>query len=211
MGRDAGTEPRVRRYRVVGGAAAWCLPLATTGLVVAALALGSPEIAAVAGALGWVGHGVSRGLVVESAPAGLTRGLVVRDRFLATAAVMPWRTVLEVRTDRARPGDDAALVTTVRDAEGRTVRFSTLMGLGDFLACLAEIARRAPAAARAGLTDALLAEGSLPTHHARPSAMAMAALSLILLALVGMHHVWAQGTSSLARYLEDIQTVAPTR
>ena len=69
MGRDVGTEPRVRRYRVVGGAAAWCLPLATTGLVVAALALGSPEIAAVAGALGWVGHGVSRGLVVESAPA----------------------------------------------------------------------------------------------------------------------------------------------
>jgi hypothetical protein len=211
MDPEPDTDRRVRRYRVVGGAAAWWLPLATTGLVAVALGLDFLELAVAAGVLGSVGHGVSRSLVVESAPAGLTRGVVVRGRFLATAAVMSWRAVREVRTDWARPGDDSALVTTVRDIEGRTLRFSTLMGLNDFLACLAEIARRAPGAARAGLTDALLAEGPPDAHHARSTAMAAGALSLILLALVGIHYIWAQGTSTLARYLDDTRTVAPKR
>lgn len=211
MGSEADTGQPVRRYRVVGGTAAWCLPLTTAGFVVAALALGPLELAVAVGVLGWVGHGVSRALVVESGPVGLTRGFVLRGRFLGRAVVMPWRTIAEVRTEWARHGDDSAVVTTARDVDGGTLHFSTLMGLSDFLACLAEVARRTPGAARAGLTDTLLAEGPPAAHHARSTAMVAGALALILLALVGIHYVWAQGKSSFARDLERTQAVAPRR
>lgn len=204
-------EPRVRRYRVVGGAAAWCVPLATAGLVAAALALGPLELAVAVGVLGWVGHGVSRSLVVESAPAGLTRGAVLRGRFLGPATVMPWHAIVEVRTEWARWGDDSTLVTTVRDGDGGTVHFSTLMGLADFCACLADVVEHAPSARRSALTDMLLDEGPPARHHARATATVAGALALILAALVGIHYVWAQGKSSFARSLEQSQPVAPRR
>jgi hypothetical protein len=209
MDRDASTGSGLGRYRVLGGAAAWCVPLTTAALATAALALGLPELSVAVGVLGWVGHGVARSLVVEPAPAGLTRGVVLRDRFLGRATLMPWRTIAEVRTDWARPGDDSALAATVRDADGGTMHFSTSMGVGDFWACLADVVRNAPGAERTGLTDTLLVDGPPARHHARASAMVAGRLALILLVLVGIHYVWAQGRSSFARYLEEVQAVPP--
>lgn len=204
-------ERPVRRYRVVGGAAGWCVPLTTAGLAVAALGLGPLELALAVGVLGWVGHGVSRSLVVESAPAGLTRGVVLRGRFLGRATVIPWHAITEVRTEWARRGDDSALVTTVRDADGGTLHFSTLMGLGEYWACLADVGRHAAGARRCPLTDTLLDEGPPARHHARSIATVTGSLALILAALVGIHYVWAQGKSSFARSLEQSQAVSPRR
>ena len=208
MDRDASTGSGLGRYRVLGGAAAWCVPLTTAALATAALALGLPELSVAVGVLGWVGHGVSRSLVVEPAPAGLTRGVLLGGRFLGRATVMPWPTIVEIRTDWARRGDDSALVTSVRDTDGGTMHFSTSMGMRDFWACLADVVRSAPDAERTGLTHTLLVEGPPAPHHARSSAMAAATLALVLLALVGIHYVWAQGRSSFARYLDEVQAVS---
>lgn len=204
-------ERRVRRFRVMGGAAGWCVPLTTAGLATAGLAVGSLELVVAVGVLGWVGHGVSRSLVVESAPAGLTRGVVLRGRFLGRATVLPWHAIAEVRTEWARRGDDSALVVTVQGRDGATLHFSTLMGLGAFWACLAEVTRRAPEARRCPLTEALLADGPPARHHARSIASVTGALALVLLALVGIHYVWAQGKSSFARFLEQSQAEVPRR
>ena len=211
MAPGASTGDRVRRYHVVGGAAAWCVPLTTAALALAGLALGPLELVVAVGVLGWVGHGVSRSLIVESGPAGLTCGFLLRGRFLGRAAVLPWRAIVEVRTDWGRHADDSTLVTTVRGAAGEAIHFSTLMGVGDFWACLADVMRGAPHAERSGVTDTLLAEGPPARHHARSSAMATAVLALIVLALVGIHYVWAQGQSSLARHLGQDPVIASPR
>ena len=71
-----------------------------------------------------------------------------------------------------------------------------------------------PAAARSGLTDAVLADGPPSRHHVVSALGTAAGLSLVLAALVAVHALWAQGRSSLARDLERIgaageSTVAP--
>ena len=200
----------IRRYPVLGGAAAWGLSLLAILLAAGAVAFRGVEVAAGIAALGWAAHRLSRSVVVETSPAGLTRGVLALGTFRTRATIIPWRSIVEVSTAWCRPGDDSALETAVRDREGRTIRLSTAMGLVAYRACLAEIVRRAPAAARVGLTDGLLAEGP-PGRHLVAATRAAGALALVLAAIVAIHFLWAQGRSSLARDLEQASAVGEPR
>lgn len=213
MTNDARPAPApiaVRRYPLLGGPAAWYLPLLAGVLAAGAAACQAFDLAVGAGALGWVVHRLIRSTVLEISPPGLTRGLLGPGAFSARAAVMPWSAVAEVHTAWCRPGDDFALETLVRDREGRAIRLSTAMGLAAYWTCLADIVRHAPAAARSGLTESVLADGP-PTRRHLVSALGTAGgLALILAALVAVHALWAQGRSSLARDLERIGAAEPT-
>jgi len=201
----------IRRYPVVGGAAAWCLPLLAVLLAAAAAAFRGVDVAAGIAAVGWAVHRLSRSVVVETSPTGLTRGLLALGTFRTRTTVIPWRSVVEVRTAWSRPGDDSALETAVHDGEGRTIRLSTTMGLAAYWACLAEIVHRAPAAARVGLTDGVLADGPPERHDLVAAIRAAAALALVLAAVMAVHYLWAQGRSSLARDLERASAVGEPR
>lgn len=207
----ARTRADIRRYPVVGGVAAWCLPLLAVLLAAAAVAFRGIDVAAAIAAVGWVAHRLSRNLVVETSPIGLTRGLLAPGTFRTRATIIPWRAIVEVHTAWSRPGDDSALETAVRDREGRTIRLSTTMGLAAYWACLAEIARRAPAAGRSGLTDRVLADGPPERHDLVAAIRAAAALALVLVAIAAVHYLWAQGRSSLARDLERASVVGEAR
>lgn len=214
MANDTSPAPApvgVRRYPVLGGAAAWCLPLLAVLFAAAAGAFRAVDVAVGVAALGWAVHRLSRSVVVETSPIGLTRGLLALGTFRTRATVIPWRSIVEVRTAWARPGDDSMLETAVRDREGRTIRLSTTMGLAAYWACLAEIVRRAPAAARVGLTDGLLAEGPPERHQLVAATRAAGALALVLVAIVAVHFLWAQGRSSLVRDLEQASAVGEPR
>jgi hypothetical protein len=78
------------------------------------------------------------------------------------------------------------------------------MGLAAYWACLADIVRRAPAAARSGLTNSVLADGPPTPRHLASALGTAAGLALVLAALVAVHALWAQGRSSLARDVERI-------
>jgi len=207
----ARTPVDIRRYPVVGGAAAWCLPLLAVLLAAAAVAFRGIDVAAGVAAVGWVAHRFSRSVVVETSPIGLTRGLLARGTFHTRATIIPWRTIVEVHTAWSRPGDDSALETAVRDREGRTIRLSTTMGLAAYWACLAEIARRVPAAARVGITDGVLADGPPERHDLVAAIRTAAALALVLAAIAAVHYLWAQGRSTLARDLERASAVGEPR
>jgi hypothetical protein len=193
----------LRRIPVIGGIAAWHVPLAAAALGLGALGLGLLEIAVAVGMLGFLAQSLLRSVVVEISPRGLTRGFLLNGRFLGRTTVMAWDAVASLHTDWRRPGDDTALATTVRDTHGRAIHFTTAMGLRDYWACLTAVAARVPAARRSGLTDALLT-GEPPGRRAVLSAASTAGLlALLIVVLVGIHYLWAQGPSSLTRYLEQ--------
>jgi hypothetical protein len=102
------------------------------------------------------------------------------------------------------PGDDTALTTTVRSHQGPSICFSTAMGVGAYWTCLADVVHHAPASARLGLTDAVLADPPAGRVQTLRAAATVAALALVLAAFVGLHYLLAQGPSTLARYLDDI-------
>jgi len=193
-----------RRYPLLGGAVTWYLPILAAVLGARAVAFGTFDVAIGAAALGWAVYRLTRSVVVEVSLTGLTRGLLGMGAFRARTTSIPWGAVAEVHTAWCRPGDDFALETAVRDREGRTIRLSTAMGLAPYWACLAEIVRHVPAAARSGLTDAVLADGPPSRHHVVSALGPAAGLALVLAALVAVHALWAQGRSSLARDLERI-------
>jgi hypothetical protein len=204
-------EPRSRpgpiaacRYPLLGGAAAWYLPLLGSVLAAGAVAFAAFEVAVVAAGLAWAAHRLTRSLALEISPTGLTRGLLGAGTFRVRTTDMSWSVIVEVHTAWRRPGDDFGLETIVRDREGRTIRLSTAMGLRTYWACLAEIVCRAPAARRSGLTDRVLADGPPARHHVVSALGTAAGLALVLAALVTVHYLWAQGRSSLARDLERI-------
>ena len=207
MRNDARPAPApgvARRYPLLGGAAAWYLPLLAAVLAASAVAFAAFDVAIGAAALGWGVQRLTRSAVLEISPTGLTRGLLGLGVFRARTTIIPWGEVAEVHTAWCCPGDDLALETAVRDREGRTIRLSTAMGLAAYWTCLAEIVRHVPAAARSGLTDGVLADGP-PSRHDVASALGTAAgLALVLAALVAVHALWAQGRNSLARDLERI-------
>jgi hypothetical protein len=217
MTNDARPAPApivVRRYPLIGGPAAWYLPLLGAVLGIGAVAFEAFEVAIGAAALGWAVYWLMRSVVVEVSSTCLTRGLLGMGAFRARTTSIPWSAVAEVHTVWCRPGDDFALETAVRDRVGRSIRLSTAMGLASYWACLAEIVRHAPAAARSGLTDAVLADGPPSRRHVVSALGTAAGLALILAALVAVHALWAQGRSSLARDLERIEagrepTLAP--
>jgi hypothetical protein len=199
----------VRRYPLLGGPAAWYLPLLAAVLAAGAVAFAAFDLAVGAIALGWAVHHLTRGVVLEISGPGLSRGLLGAGVFRGRAPVMAWSTVTEVHTAWCRPGDDFALETVVRDRDGGSIRLSTAMGLAAYWSCLDEIVRRAPLAARSGLTDSVLADGP-PTRRHLVSALGTAAgLALVLAAAVAVHALWAQGRSSLARDLERIGAAEP--
>jgi hypothetical protein len=202
--RPAPPPIRVRRYPLIGGAAAWYLPLLAVTLAIGAVAFEAFEVAIGAVAFGWAVHRLTRSVVVEISPTGVTRGLLTLGTFRVRTIVIPWGAIAEVHTAWCRPGDDFGLETAARDHEGRTIRLSTAMGLPAYWACLAEIVRRAPDAARSGITDAVLADGPPARHHVVSAIGTAAALSLVLAAFVTIHYLLAQGRSSLARDLEPI-------
>jgi hypothetical protein len=200
-----------RHFSVVGGPAAWGLAGLAGLLVAGAAAFKGTDAAAVVAVLAWMVHRLSRSVVVETSPAGITRGLLALGAFRARPTVIAWLAVVEVRTAWLRPHDDSALETVVRDREGRSIRLSTAMGLAAYWACLAEIVRRAPSAARVGLTDDVLADGPPGQRDLVAALRAAAALALILGAIVAVHYVWAQGRSSLARDLERASATTEPR
>jgi hypothetical protein len=206
---DAATRGGLHRYPVVGGAAAWRLPLLTGMIVLAGLVLDAWAIAAGVAVLGGVGHRLWRSVVIEVSPDGLARGLRLDGVFVGATTSMAWSSVAGVETDWWAPDDHRALETSVRSRDGTTIRISTAMGLRAYRACLAEIIRRAPGAARSSLTDAALVSGP----PARPGVAVGTAsvLALILGVLVGFGYLLAQGRSSLARYLEEEAPMASPR
>jgi len=207
MTNDARPAPApivARRYPLLGGAVAWYLPLLAAVLGAGAGAFEAFDVAIGAAALGWAAYRLTRSVVVEVSSTGLTRGLLGMGVFRARTTSIPWGAVAEVHTAWCRPGDDFALETAVRDREGRTIRLSTAMGLAPYWACLAEIVRHVPSAARSGLTDAVLADGPPSRRHVVSALGTAAGLALVLAALVALHVLWAQGRSSLARDLERI-------
>jgi hypothetical protein len=198
----------LRHVPVIGGLAAWHIPLVVTPLGLGALGLGLLELAVAVGVLGFVAQTLLRSVVVEISPRGLTRGFALNGRFLGRTTVMAWEAVASVHTDWRRPGDDTALATTVRDGHGHAIHFTTAMGLRGYWACLAAVGARVPAARRSGLTDALLSNQAPDGRTLLSGAATAGALALLIVMLVGLHYLFAQGPSSLTRYLE--QTGAAT-
>jgi hypothetical protein len=203
----------MRRYPVMGGVAARSGPLVVALLVAFGglardawgLALGVVAVALVLVAL-------RRSLVVEVSPDGLARGLVLNEAFVGRPTAMAWKAVVDIHTDWSRPRDQSSLQTAVRAQNGATIRFSTAMGMGGYWACLADVVGHVPEAHRSGLTEALLTEGPPRRREVCAAAMVAGGLALVLAALVGVFYVWAQGRSSLARYLEDTgPPVGPVR
>jgi hypothetical protein len=191
-----------RQYRIAGGVAAWPIPVVSSLLALGALGLGALELTVSIALLGFVAQTIWRGGVVETSPVGVTRGFLLSGRFVGRTTVIAWGSVASLHTDWRRPGDDTALVTIVRDRDGRSIRLSTAMGLGQYWACLAAVARQAPRAARSGLTDAVLAEGPPGRRGLLSAAATAGALALVVVAVVGVHYLWAQGRSSVVR-LQD--------
>ena len=192
----------LRQYRIAGGVAAWPIPVVSSLLALGALGLGALELTVSIAILGFIAQTIWRGSVVETSPVGLTRGFLLNGRFVGRTTVIAWSSVASLHTDWRRPGDDTALVTIVRDRDGRSIRLSTAMGLGQYWACLAAVARHAPRAARSGLTDAVLAEGPPGRRGFLSAAATAGALALVVVAVVGVHYLWAQGRSSIVR-LQD--------
>lgn len=198
----------LRHVPVVGGLAAWHVPLVTAAVSLGAVGLGLLDLALAVGVAGFVAQQMLRSVVLEIAPRGLTRGLRLNGRFLGRTTVMAWEAVASVHTDWRRPGDDTALATTVRDTQGRAIHFTTAMGLRTYWTCLASVVARVPPGRCTGLTEAILASEPPGRRTFLAAARTAGLLALFLAVLVGIHYLWAQGPSSLSRYLE--QTGATT-
>jgi hypothetical protein len=184
--------------------AAWHVPLVTVTLGLGGLGLGLLELAVSACVLGFVAQSLLRGVVVEIGPQGLTRGFALNGRFLGSTTVMAWDAIVDVNSDWRCPGDDTALRTSVRDGQGRTIDFTTAMGLRTYWSCLGAVAAGAPGAERSGLTEALLSQPSPSRRNVRTGAATVAALALVIVAVASVHWLWAQGRSSLERQLEQL-------
>jgi hypothetical protein len=199
-----------QQYRIAGGVAAWQIPVVSAILGLGALGLGALEPILMIALLGFVAQVVRLGAVVEISPVGLTRGFILNGRFLGRTTVMAWNTITSVHTEWRHPGDDTALVTTVSDREGRSIQLSTAMGLRDYLRCVAAVRSSAPFGARSGLTDAVLDDSPSGTGSFISAAATAGVLALVMVALVGVHYLWAQGRSSFARHLEQVDKAAPS-
>jgi hypothetical protein len=197
----------VHRFPVVGGVSAMRVPFVATLVAVGALTVEAWDAAVGAAVIGGIIHVLWRNVVLEVSPTGLSRGFVLRGVFLGPTTVLPWPTIAEVHTDWCRPSDDTALETTVRARDGTTLRFSTAMGVGAYMKCLNKVVGHLPRDVRSGLTEATLGEGQPGRGQMLAAAGTASVLALLLVALIGIYYLWAQGRSTLSRYLED--TSAP--
>jgi hypothetical protein len=190
---------RVQHVPILGGIAAWYLPVMTAALGLGAVGIGALELAVALGALGLVAHTIVQSMVLELSPVGLTRGFVLSGRFVGRTTVIAWDAVASVHSDWRQPGDDTALTTTVRDRHGRAIHFTTAMGLGAYWACLAAVTARAPTAHRSGLTMALLSGDAPGRRSVLSAAVTAGILALVIMAFVGIEYIWAQGPSGSPR------------
>lgn len=193
----------LRRFPLVGGVAAWHVPLVLFALGLGALGRGLLEIAMVVCVLAFGARNLLASRVVEVSLQGLTRGFVLNGRFVGRTTAMAWSAVASVRTDWRTAGDDTALATTVRDHHGHAIHFTTAMGLRAYWSCLAAIVAAAPEAERLGLTDEVLGSNPLGRRTVVPAAATAGALALVIVALVGVHYLWSRGSSSLSRSIEQ--------
>jgi len=72
----------LRRFPVIGGVAAWHVPLLLATLGLGAIGLGLLELAVAVVGLGFVLQSLVRGRVVEVSSRGLTRGFVLNGRLV---------------------------------------------------------------------------------------------------------------------------------
>lgn len=199
-----------QQYRMAGGVAAWPIPVVSSILGLGALSLGSLEAILVIALGGFVAQVLWLGAIVEISPVGITRGFMLNGRFVGRTTVLAWNTIATIHTEWRQPGDDTALVTIVRDRDGSSIRLTTAMGLRDYCASLAAVCSSASFATHSGLTDAVLDDGP-PGRRTLASAAATAGvLALVVVALVGVHYLWAQGRSNFARQIEQAERSAPS-
>jgi hypothetical protein len=188
--------------------AACRLPLLTVVAALGAVAAGAWDLTVAAVVLGAAAHGISRAVAIEIGPLGFTRGLLLKGVFLGRTTSMAWSEIAELRTEWCRPGDDTAMETVVRHRDGTTIRFSTTMGVVSYRRCLGDIAARAPHAHHRGLTAAVLAEPPTSRREALGAATTAAALALTIVAMIGLHYVWALGRGTVPRYQEPLAPAA---
>lgn len=154
---------RERRYRVIGGVAAWRFPMVFGFLTAAAAVAGEWTIACVVAATGVVVHAIEHGAVFVISPRGLTRGFLIGSSLVGPPRVVAWASIVEIATSWRGERDYTALDTTVRARDGEVLRFSSRMGLAAYQSLLADVSMRAPATAvRSGLTEQVLEEAGRP-------------------------------------------------
>jgi hypothetical protein len=157
------------RYRVVGGVAAWRVPMVFGFLIIAAAGAGEWSIACVLVAIGLVVQALEQGAVFVISPRGLTRGFVIASSFVGPAWIMPWASIAEIATGWRGGRDYTALETTVRARDGSVLRFGSQMGLATYQALLAEVHVHAPATTvRSGLTQQVIDEARRPGFGISP-------------------------------------------
>jgi hypothetical protein len=175
-----------RRYRVVGGVAAWRFPIAFGFLTAAAAGAGEWSIACVLAATGLVAHALEQGAVFAISPRGLTRGFVIGSSFVGPARIVPWASIVEIATGWRGGRDYTALETTVRSRDGIVLRFGSRMGLAAYQLLLAEVHVHAPATAvRSGLTQQVIDEARQPGFGVSP-VWATALSVVVVLALLAL-------------------------
>ena len=174
-------DTHAERYPLVAGVAIWRFPLLGGLLLAGGLSLGVWELAALSALGAILATHLDRSQVIEVSPAGLCRGFLLGGRFVARGPVLAWPAIAEIQTSWRAP-DRAALETVVRDRHRSALRLSSAMGLRAYWTLLAEIARRAPAAARTELTPDVLAQG--PPGQPFPPRAALVAGALALAILV---------------------------
>lgn len=201
----------LQHYRIAGGVAAWPIPVVSSVLGLGALGFDAYELALTIALAGFVAQSLWLGRVVETSPVGITRGFMLSGRFLGRTTVIPWTAIASVHTAWRCPGDDTTLDTIVRDVDGRVIHLSTAMGLRAYWDCVAIVVRRAPRATRSGLTDAILQEGPPGRRGFVAAAATAGALALVVVAIVGVHYLWAQGRGSFARHLEQAGRLSEPR
>jgi hypothetical protein len=172
---------RERRYRVVGGVAAWRIPMMFGFLTAAAAVAGEWTIASVVVATGVVAQAIEQGAVFVISPRGLTRGFLIGSSFVGRPRIVAWASITEIATSWRGERDYTALETTVRARDDGVLRFSSGMGLAAYQALLAEVSMRAPAGAvRSGLTQQVLNEAGRPSFRVSPAWMTAFSVAIVL-------------------------------
>jgi hypothetical protein len=148
----------VRRYRAIGGVAAWRVPVLGVSFAAAAALAGDWTLVVAATVLALAAEMVAAAVVFEVSRVGLARSVTVGGSPVGLSRVIAWDAVAEVTTDWRRPRDFTALETVVVGRNGERIAFGSRMGLAAYQRLVAEVVQHAPAAHCRGLTEEFLAE-----------------------------------------------------
>ena len=172
---------------MIGGMAAWRLPVLVVVLGLCALAAGQWALVCALALMGALATSVDRSTVIELSEAGVARGSTLAGALrgrahLGHAHALSWDAISEVTTVWRAPRDYSVLETFVSTPDGATIRFTSRMGFPAYRALIAEIVERAPVARRTGLTEQVLADRHRPATTARR--VALGATFVVLLGLI---------------------------